>query len=364
MSRCFLFKPDGIGDFFLSSGTIRFLAREFGEENLTIAALPVIGPVVRGQFPQATFVPLPIRKKRILLNVFVANCIRCFPIWIRLLRDPHDVSISLRHMRDYLMNVLFYSVRSPRRLVCENQLLGNGRPVRRWTERTFTGLFRPVQLPYPPYEGEGGIPREIEVNRLLVSRALGREVAIGEIWPDLRRVGDPPVEGEYWVCAPFANGGGKDYPPERWAELMSLLEKGERIPKLILTGSSDQHQRLQEFAHTLTSSSPELASRMSIVHPPDLQRFIDLLAGASLVLTVDTAAAHAATALDRPAVVLFSGQHYGTFGPWTRSSLQQWIQPAQSEFGTPGWHRNLTPAAIAPIVRQVLESANRLVAVR
>lgn len=360
MARCFLFKPDGIGDFFLSSGVIRLLAREFGEQNLTIATLPVMESVVRGQFPRAAFIPLPIRKRRVILNVFVANCIRCLPAWLTLLRSPHDVSISLRHMRDYLMNVLFYSLCSPLRLVCDNQLLGNGRPVRRWTERAFTAAFRPVVLPYPagPAGGsgvEGGVPRELEANRRLVSRALGRDVAIAEIWPELRRVGESPVTGDYWLCAPFANGGGKDYPLERWAELFRLVAQVNEVPALVLTGSREQRERLEEFARVITGSWPEAASRISIVHSPDLQQFIDLIAGAALVLTVDTAAAHAATALDRPALVLYSGQQYGVFGPWVRSGRQRWIQPEEEVLGTPDWHRNLSPGQIAPAVREILE---------
>lgn len=358
MARCFLFKPDGIGDFFLSSGVFQLLAREFGEENLTIATLPVMESVVRGQFPRATFIPLPIRKRRVLLNVFVANCIRCFPAWLTLLRSPHDVSISLRHMRDYLMNVLFYSLRSPLRLVCDNQLLGNGRPVRRWTERAFTAAFRPVVLPYPAggAGAGGGVPRELEANRRLVSRALGRDVAIAEIWPELRRVGESPVTGDYWLCSPFANGGGKDYPLEHWAELLRLVAQVNEVPALVLTGSLDQRGRLEEFARVITGSWPEAASRISIVHSPDLQQFIDLIAGADLVLTVDTAAAHAATALDRPTLVLYSGQQYGVFGPWVRSARQRWIQPAEEVLGTPDWHRNLSPGQIAPAVREVLEA--------
>ena len=353
MPRCFLFKPDGIGDFFLSSGTIRFLAREFGEENLTIAALPVMGPVALGQFPKAHFVPLPIRKKRVLLNVFVANCVRCFPVWMGILKDRQDLAISLRHMRDYLMNVLFYSVRSPRHLVCDNQLLGNGRPVRRWTEKVFTALFRPEEIPYPPCQD--GVPKELEVNRRLVSRALGREVPVQEIWPELRRVGESPVEGKYWVCAPFANGGGKDYPAEKWSELFSLLEKEEAIPKLILTGSPDQGIRLEGFARHITRITPGMASRISVIHPPDLQQFIDLLAGAALVLTVDTAAAHASTALDMPTVVLFSGQHHGTYGPWIRSASQRWIHPEEKYLGTAQWHQDISPGTVSPIVREILK---------
>lgn len=362
MARCFLFKPDGIGDFFLSSGVIRLLAREFGEENLTIATLPVMESVVRGQFPRAAFLPLPIRKRRVLLNVFVANCIRCFPSWLTLLRSHHEVSISLRHMRDYLMNVLFYSLRSPLRLVCENQLLGNGRPVRRWTERAFTAVFRPVVLPYPSGESGagGGIPRELEANRRLVSRALGRDVAIAEIWPELRRVGESPVTGAYCLCAPFANGGGKDYPGELWAELFRMLAGREKIPALVLTGSREQRGRLEEFSRLISESWPEAASRISIEHPSDLQKFIDLIAGAGLVLTVDTAAAHAATALDRPTVVLYSGQQYGVFGPWVRSSRQRWIQPEKGSLGRNDWHHTLPPAMVADAVGEVLRDKDVL----
>lgn len=357
MARCFLLKPDGIGDFFLSSGVIRFLAREFGEQNLTIATLPVMESVVRGQFPRATFIPLPIRKRRIILNVFVANCIRCFPSWITLLRSPHEVSISLRHMRDYLMNVLFYSLPSQRRLVCENQLLGNGRPVRRWTERAFTAAFRPVVLPYPSGDPDvgGGVPRELEANRRLVSRALGRDVAIAEIWPELRRVGESPVTGDYWLCSPFANGGGKDYPLEQWAELFRLVAQVNEVPTLVLTGSLDQRGRLEEFARVITGSWPEAASRISIVHSPDLQQFIDLIAGADLVLTVDTAAAHAATALDRPTLVLYSGQQYGVFGPWVRSGRQRWIQPEKGSLGRNDWHLTLPPARVGDAAGEVLK---------
>lgn len=354
MPRCFIFKPDGIGDFFLSSGAIRLLAAEFGEANLTIAALPIMEAVVRGQFPKASFVPLPIRKKRVFLNVFVANCIRCFPSWFGLLGNPHDVSISLRHMRDYLMNILFCSVRSPRRLVCENQLLGNGRPVRRWTERAFTTIFRQEVLAYPSYED--GVPKELEANRRILSRALGREVGIGEIWPELRVVGKPSVEAPYWLCAPFANGGGKDYPTIRWSELFALLASSEKIPNLVLTGSVEQRGRLEEFSKMITGSSPDTGPRITIMHPPDLQKFIDLIAGASIVLTVDTAAAHAATALDRPAVVLYSGQQFGTFGPWIKSARQHWMRPEEGMLGTADWHRNLLPQSIASVVREIVSN--------
>ncbi len=323
--RCFLFKPDGIGDFFLASGVIRLMAREYGEENLTLAVLPVMEPVVAGQFPKASMLLLPLKTKRIFLNLFVANCLRCFRPWLALLQTRAEVSVSLRNMRDYLQNVLFFSVRSRRRFLCTNPLLENGRPVRRWTEHGFSMLFNPVVVTYPV--SVEGIPVELEAHRLLAGRALGREVSIGEVWPELQAVGKPPLESLFWVCAPFSSGAEKDFPLDRWVSLFAELHRQGRLPLLVLTGSSDQAGRLKEFYDLLVSASKELADTTRVIMPENLQSFIDLLSGAECVLTVDTAAAHAATALDRRTLVLFSGKHQGMFAPWRRSARQLWLLP-------------------------------------
>jgi hypothetical protein len=323
--RCFLFKPDGIGDFFLASGVIRFLGREFGEENLMIAVLPVMEPVVRGQFPKAGVVSLPLRNRRVILNKFVANSLRCFFPWLTLLRTKVEVSISLRNMRDYLQNVLFFSVRSPNRFLCKNPILKSNRPVRRWTELGFEFLFKPAVIEYP--ESQAGVPSEIEAHRLLLRAALGREISLSEIWPELKPVSPPPLDASYWVCAPFSSSLEKDYPLENWTELFMTLHNEGKLSTLVLTGSPDQRGRLMDFQTMLSKHSGVLPLQTLIVIPENLQDFIDLLAGAHCVATVDTAAAHAATALDCRTLVLFSGKHQGMFAPWIRSERQLWLLP-------------------------------------
>jgi ADP-heptose:LPS heptosyltransferase len=322
---CFLFKPDGIGDFFLATGVIRLLGREFGEQNLKIAVLPVMEPVVRGQFPRAEVISLPLKTKRIVLNLFAANCLRCFFPWLTLLRTRVDISISLRYMRDYLQNFLFYSVRSPNRMTCSNVLLGNGRPVRRWTEQAFSFIFRSRIIPYP--KSVSGIPNELEAHRLLASAALGRNVAVREIWPELKAVAKAPLDTPYWVCAPFSSSVEKDFPLDRFASLFAGLSVSGKLSFLVLTGSRDQLDRLRKFNELLDAAGMEPGSRTRIIIPENLQNFIDLLAGAECVVTVDTAAAHAATALDCRTLVLFSGKHPGMFAPWVRSSRQHWLLP-------------------------------------
>jgi len=91
--------------------------------------------------------------------------------------------------------------------------------------------------------------------------------------------------------------------------------------------------------------SEEPGINAQIIIPEDLQKFIDLLAGAECVVTVDTAAAHAATALDCRTLVLFSGKHQGMFAPWIRSSRQQWLMP-KSGFPPDRWHQSHTDEEI------------------
>ena len=359
MPRCFIFKPDGIGDFFLASGVVRLMAREFGEENLTIAVLPLLESVVRGQFPKAEIVILPIRKQRVILNVFVANCLRCFPSWLQLLRTRVDTAISLRHMRDYLQSFLFYSVWAGRRLMASNLLLGNGRRVRRWTEQSMNAIFSTEIADYP--EARPGIPSELEAHRLLVSAVLGRNVDPSEIWPELKAVNPSPIDSlysPYFVCAPYSSDIWKNFPEHRWIELFVLLntqERGSRLRNLVLTGSSDQRQSLEAFGAMIRKALPETRIKTTVLIPEDLQGFIDLLAGADCVFTVDTAAAHGATALDCRTLILFSGLHQGMFAPWTKSNRQHWILPKESSSNMQ-WHEAHATSEIMECLENILSA--------
>jgi len=357
--RCFIFKPDGIGDFFLASGVVRLMAREFGEENLTIAVLPLLESVVRGQFPKAEIVILPIRKQRVILNVFVANCLRCFPSWLKLLGIRVDTAISLRHMRDYLQSFLFYSMRAGRRFMASNLLLGNGRLVRRWTENSMAAIFSTEIADYP--EASPGIPSELEAHCLLVSAALSRNVDPSEIWPELKAVNPSPIGSlysPYFVCAPYSSDIWKNFPEDRWIELFVLLDAQERVPRLqnlVLTGSADQRQSLEAFGAMIRKALPETKIKTTVLIADDLQGFIDLLAGAGCILTVDTAAAHGATALDCRTLILFSGLHQGMFAPWTRSDRQHWVLPKKSSSNLQ-WHDAHSTSEIMISLEKILSA--------
>jgi ADP-heptose:LPS heptosyltransferase len=123
--------------------------------------------------------------------------------------------------------------------------------------------------------------------------------------------------------------------------------------RILLVGSENQRSRLNDLNALLLSAG--IAGAEAVV-PDDLVELLNLIAGAELILTVDTAAAHFATALDKSCVVLFSGLHQGMFGPWRRSAQQRWLLP-EAPPGKPKfkWHAGISPARAAAEVRALMQ---------
>lgn len=367
--RVFVFKPDGIGDFVLATGAIRLLARECGEENLTLCVKTILVPLARAQFPRATVLELPTAAERKVINLFVWNFLACLPLWGKLRTRRFDAAVCFRSMRNYLETFLFYSAGAKRFVACENILLRSGRKVRASVEGGAVKLMRPELVPYPQ---AAELPLEIEANRVVVETLLGRPVAGTEVLPNLRsdsgRGGTPPPpmsakslaplpedESGYWVCAPITNLQSKMYPFARWREIFAELRPGALTKKIRLVGVKSDVPKLEELLAMLHADG---FAGAEICLPEDLTAFVEVIAGAELMLSVDTAAAHFATALDRPTVVLFSGLHLGMFGPWRRGEKQAWLLPELSADGgkKPKWHTGIAPSRAAAAVRTVLNA--------
>jgi len=348
--RVFIFKPDGIGDFVLTTGALRTLAVELGEENLVICVRSILVPLAKSQFPNARILELPTAAKRKVLNLFARNIIFCLPLALTLRTTHFDAAICFRSMRNYLETFLFYVASTKHFFACENLLLRNKRRVRAAVEDGARRIFRTTLVPYPA--GADYLPSEIEAHRLLVSRVLERPVAAEEILPTLRTTGEVPTG--HWICAPITNLGSKIYPLPLWVQILVELQPQSVGKKIFLTGASDDRERLEGFLSLLQAAGVQNAE---IVLPPDLEAYVNLMAGADLVLTIDTAAAHFATALDRPTLVLFSALHRGMFGPWSRSDKQVWLLP---ELGAgeskPSWPRGVPPPRAAAAARKILKT--------
>jgi len=346
--RLFILKPDGIGDFVLATGGLRLLAAEFGEQNLVICVQSVLVPFARSQFPQANVIELPTAAERKTVNLFVRNFFYCLPLWFKLRTTPVDAAVCFRSMRNYLETFLFYSARTKRFFACENILLRPEKKVRGYVEAGVRRLFQPELVPYPSKVGE--IPLEIEAHRSLVARILDRPVEASEVLPVLH----PTLEQNEncWICAPLTTAS-KVYPFPLWKEVFCALKPESLTKKILLVGSQDQCGKLNELQELLRSVG--IAGAEARV-PGNLVELLNLIGRAELILTVDTAAAHFATALDKSCVVLFSGLHRGMFGPWHRSARQRWLLPEAPPGKTKfKWHAGISPVRAATEVRELMK---------
>ncbi|PTY00188.1 hypothetical protein DB345_01180 [Spartobacteria bacterium LR76] len=344
--RVFVFKPDGIGDFVLSTGAIRALAREYGEENLIICVRELLVPLAREQFPVATIWPLPVALKRKVLNLFLRNFLACVPLWFRMRFTPADISVCLRGLRNYLETSLFYSVPAKRYVSWENHLC-RGKKVRGLVENVLTRIFGSELVAYP--EPPCDVPLEIEAFRRVVSRTVGREVPIADVMPHLRaRI--VPAEKPVWICAPITEKS-KVFPLDQWVEAFSALRSELDGRTLLLVGSEEQKPKLAEFASALHAAG---LTQATVFIPANLVAFLEWIAAAEIVFTVDTAAAHFATALNQRCIVAFSGLHAGMFAPWQSSDRQAWLLAEPRPKKKSHWYKAISPGRIASEARRLL----------
>ncbi|RBP63677.1 ADP-heptose:LPS heptosyltransferase [Brevibacterium sanguinis] len=116
----------------------------------------------------------------------------------------------------------------------------------------------------------------------------------------------------------------RHWPVERFAEVVrSLVARGLRV---LLTGSAGERGRAERVASLLPAEHLRARAVRVVAGEMSLPEFLAVIAGADLVVSADTGAAHLASAFARPSVVLF--------GP---AAPEHWGPP-------PGPHRVLTDA--------------------
>ncbi|MFM7375939.1 MAG: glycosyltransferase family 9 protein [Chthoniobacterales bacterium] len=344
----FIFKPDEIGDFIISTGSIRALAERHGEENVTLAVKSEIAPLAQREFPAAKVIGIPWHAKRKGQNQALANLRSCFPVWRELRRLRVDDSVCLRSCRDYVQTLLFSAPSARRSIAPENMLLRKGAARRRLVEFALVRSTGVKLVPYPVKTGS--MPKEISSHRDVVAEALGREVSEDEVTPSFRF--SQWHGGSGWLLCPFSSRLSKDYDAARWASALGVAIRSATPPPILLAGSPDQAGRLQKFADDL--AAPGFPHPVKVMQPSPLREFPDVVSAADLVLTVDTAAAHFACALGTPAVIVDSGKNPGTYGPYSRNGKQLWLVADRARLGRSRWQESVPPQMVADAIKRAL----------
>jgi ADP-heptose:LPS heptosyltransferase len=146
--------------------------------------------------------------------------------------------------------------------------------------------------------------------------------------------------------------GSRSWPAERFAAVAGALAATGR--QVVLTGSAAERDRAAGVAATAgLPGSANLAGRT------ELAQLAALVADAALVVTVDTGAAHLATAYGTPSVVLFGPAPVSRWGPPTGGPhvvlTDERLRVGDVFAAEPD------PALLAVPVEAVLEAAERLV---
>jgi len=140
----------------------------------------------------------------------------------------------------------------------------------------------------------------VERNRQLAAAAAGTVIGL----PPDYGIGTPPLaaawlpKGQYAVLLTGTSRADKEWPEPDWQALgMALIAAGLRC--VLPGGSQEERRRAARLATSL--------GRAVAAPPMTIAELASLLAGATLVVGVDTGLAHLAAALKRPTLALYAG---------------------------------------------------------
>lgn len=307
-----ILKADRLGDAVLALGALRLLVSKFGEEECFIIASKWSELLFRHEFPLATIVVMPshVTHKDLLrtgrqLRLQFGN-VMC------------DQFICLRHQRTDWDEILLSWVKAgavyvldPDKASCLE--IGSLRRTifAKVNFRVSEGADRAR-----PWE----FNRELWRHAKLLELVLGRALDFRSTRPVLSGT-TTGIRGKYILVCPFGSSLIRDFPAELLACVLCQVERYKHLPIQL---QSDISRRADLMAlEKVLSDQYSLEVECGTVS--SVEDYIDEIAGAELVVTVDTAAAHLAVAFDRRAIILHGDAQPNEFVPWGEQKRQRWV---------------------------------------
>ncbi len=276
----------------------------------------------------------------------------------------------LRYQRSQATTPLFQ--RGVGRLVClrhnrlfqENVVCGSIPADETWGAATGEPSREPGQwlasLPfdhvYRSFPESSTVPRDLVRHRTVVGGFLGVDPDRVDIVPRMEWNGG--AAEAYVAVSPFGSAAIRDFPTGLLADAGRHLWSRHRLPLRLLAPPGDPSRYKALADRLIADGVPGVGVRVC----GSLDGLIDAVAASRLVLSVETATAHLAAALDRPLVALLGGGHFNWFAPWQRSPRQRWVTNRVPCFGCnwlcvqsePVCFTQIPPKAVEEAMEQVL----------
>lgn len=319
-----IFKADGVGDFVLSSEAIRQLIAEHGAQEVTLIISLELRELAATIFPGVEICAIApghaSRRAKILQGLALRSAVKS---------AAYDEVVCLRHYRTSYEDAILGSLTAKRVVLLANQSATSGRGIRRASTKNFC-FIRTEEC-----EASENIPREWSFHAATLSKSMGRYVSpdcIRPNWDSWRAPSE--ATAPFMLVSPLAGRKIRDLPPDL-VRAAAGTAAASGLHNLILSGGRQQAPQLGCYADVIRSALPH--GRVDLRFPAHLPALVDLVASAAMVITAETSTAHIAAALNRPALVIIGGGHYGWFAPWRRSAAQVWLTKQLPCFNC-NWH--------------------------
>ena len=301
--RLTVLKLDNLGDAVLALGAVRVLLKEYGESETLLVVSSVAEPLFRAEFPRTDLLVLP------------PFCQRYFPdliafLWrhaVGLRAISTESLICLRHQPSDYLHIIAHLIGAKKCYAL--------RWEKDWENVSLT-FPHVTTAPYPT--DPAGQCLELEAHRSLLSLLLEKQASIQSILPLISSA--RPVDGTDLLVCPVAGTPIRHYPPDLLAAAIrsAIGTTPMKIAFCLPPGANTEPWR---------RAMDDAGLRETSWHQPTSQSgLLELIAAAGVVLAVESAPAHLATAMDKPGVFLLGGGHFGMCAPWQNSHRQIWLR--------------------------------------
>ena len=139
-----------------------------------------------------------------------------------------------------------------------------------------------------------------------------------------RAADDPALRGRFALFAPATRWPGKQWAPERFAELAGRLLDAGLVERVILAGTTGERDQCAPLA-ALAGRDARVVDRFGGTSVGGLMAMVERSA---LVVANDSAALHMAVGFDRPLVALYGPTRVDLVGPYGRErDVLQHLEP-------------------------------------
>ena len=337
-----IFKPDGIGDFILATGAIRWVVQHEQRPVVLLTSSDAFD-LARTQFPELLVHSLPgsVRRKSFDSLAYLKKA------WQLASRYGRSELVCLRHSLNQNDHIVLRWLQPKRSFGAVNSPIAPALPA---GAPTFT-FSNPVQ--YPP--ARDNLPAEVCAHHDVLRACYkhGEKAETGSMFPFLRFDRRHPTRR--LTIFPSTNLHLRNFPLERLASVVNNLDQS-LYSDIAVCGSAYDREHMQRFLALLDADTDA-----RLIQTQSILEVIPLIESSAAVLTMDSAPAHIAICCGTPSVSILAGGQYGHFAPYGDPATNVWLSHRTECYGCNWKCPHLEPYCITRIEdRCILDSLMRI----